>query len=172
MNYEPLQSHDFHDLVWQPPAPERFVSYDCRDESWMRPLGLGSVVKVKRALYDVRDERNELIGYTTHQPSHERPYMGLPFSSVEEPSYWTGDDERPCVQTEMINLRTGYSGVGDKRFVFWQANLSDAPKLIRGRFIQTLGEDNIRSFARRIEMESRKRAYDYFGYSAVNQPSH
>lgn len=31
---------------WQPPAAERFVEYDPADESWMRPLGLGTLREV------------------------------------------------------------------------------------------------------------------------------
>lgn len=38
---KPLKTHGLTWLVWSPPPPERFVTYDSGDEAWMRPLGLG-----------------------------------------------------------------------------------------------------------------------------------
>lgn len=32
--------------MWEPPQPSRFVTYGPEDESWMRPLGLGTVKQI------------------------------------------------------------------------------------------------------------------------------
>ncbi len=40
-----LPDRDMRD-VWSPPAGDRFFSYGPEDESWMRPLGIGTIRQV------------------------------------------------------------------------------------------------------------------------------
>jgi hypothetical protein len=144
--YKPLQTHGRTVKTWQPPHGDRFVEYDSRDEAWMRPLGLGRVVDTPEAMFDVRDERGELVGYTAHDPSRY-PSTGVmvyvcdPIGPSGYPSSigMTRDAERKIeIIAPLFRWPDGEPRIG------WRVMLADVPDLIRVKWITVLGEDNIK----------------------------
>lgn len=173
-DYKPLQTHGLCKTkrVWNPPKLGRFMAADKSDEHWMRPLmmagdggrwGTISVVPDERYpvdLYDVRDERNELIGYSSLNPCDQWnsrwPELVLNVIAPED-RYIRGaiTPEESCGYKQ-ITIRVTRWRASDEDYVAWQARFSDAFALIRGGWLKVLGTDNIREW----EYIMRQKQYD------------
>jgi hypothetical protein len=144
--YKPLQTHGRTVKTWQPPHGDRFTEYDRRDEAWMRPLGLGRIAETPEALFDVRDERGELVGYTIHDPRDYDPREAMIcILDPEGPMGFLASDRRvqkPTIRTVTIRV-CRWTWPGGEYSIGWRAMLSDVPDLILVKWITVLGEDNI-----------------------------
>lgn len=143
--YKPLQTHGRTVKTWQPPHGDRFLSYDSRDEAWMRPLGLGRIVDTPEALFDVRDERGELVGYTVHDPrDYERRGAIVCILDPDGPCGFLASGRR----VEKTHMRTAsimaylFLWTDGATRIGWRVRPRDVPDLIRVKWIQVLGEDN------------------------------
>ena len=165
--HPPLQTHSITDEKWVPPRG-RFWACEASDEDWARPLGLGEVVHVKRALYDVRafpDDR--LIGYTSYDPSeYARSYGGmvqLPIHTTDvvrwPQSFQEIESVRPT-PIETITVRVMRFGIDGKEFWTWYCELMDAEALVRAGWIECLDQDRLQEFAHRVRVEALQ-AYPY-----------
>jgi len=110
----------------------------------MRPLGLGRIVDMPEPLYDVRDERGELVGYTVHNPS-QYGSRGVvvevidPISVRDLRSHYVVRQNRRSIEIIAPLFRWPDS----EPRIGWRVMLTDVPDLIRVKWIQVLGEDNI-----------------------------
>jgi len=140
---KPLQTHGRYVETWVPPV-ERFVRYERSDERWARPLGIGTVKSELEALYDVRDERRNLIGYTVHNPMciRNRPFLTLTYA--ECPSYrrWRPEEILVRAEEREIYLEVVDYGMGNEIFRNWQASLQDSLLLIEMGWVSVMGRDN------------------------------
>lgn len=143
--FKPLQTHGRTVKTWQPPHGDRFLSYDSRDEAWMRPLGLGRIVDTPEALFDVRDDLGELVGYTVHDPrDYERRGAIVCILDPDGPCGSLASDrlaEKPHMRTASIRAYLFLLPDGAPR-IGWRVRPCDVPDLIRVKWIQVLGEDN------------------------------
>lgn len=168
--YKPLQTHGRTITTWQPPDGDRFTAYDRRDETWMRPLGLGRIVETPEALYDVRDERGELVGYTVHDPSrYGARGIVMAVSDPNGPSGYPAsvgmmrDAERKIeIIAPLFRWPDGEPRIG------WRVMLADVPDLIRVKWITVLGEDRIKQSIYDAERKVWERSRDaMYGLSAM-----
>lgn len=168
---EPLQTHGLTREVWIPPK-ERFVTYEASDEAWAKPLGLGKVETKPVDLYDVRDQRNKLIGYTSHNPAKyiEEGCMDINVRVADSPSMrrreiWGGEpiDFLKMQPYQTIRLRIYRIDMYGHNYWTWVADICDAELLARAEWIKCIGEDHIHRFA----SELRFRAYEEFGCTRV-----
>ena len=142
---KPLQTHGRTVKTWQPPREDRFVSYDSRDEAWMRPLGLGRIVETPEVLFDVRDERAELVGYTVHDPCRYGVRGAVVFVSdpIGPSGYPSSVGMRRDAERKIEIIAPLFRWPdGDPR-IGWRVTLADVPDLIRVKWITVLGEDQI-----------------------------
>lgn len=148
----PLQTHGLFDDRWEPPK-ERFVRYERSDEKWMRPLGMGTVRKIPKPLFDVRMPDQRLLGYTYANPC-ERPSMRL--SSIKDPSpQFVGKPSPAPFVERQIELRSERFAVCGELFVCWVVYTEqDAIDLIEGGFIRHIGTDNIRKLVHELRMQA------------------
>lgn len=56
--------------VWEPPQTSRFVTYGPEDESWMRPIGLGTVkqVDIGPLFIEMQDKVDHLVMEMLYEP--------------------------------------------------------------------------------------------------------
>lgn len=174
MNYLPLQSHGLCKTVevWEPPRSGRFVSYDKSDESWMRPLGIGKVVKRPNPLllvdlYDVRDEKGDLVGYSELNPIDywNRGTRDLMIGVIDSfpPVYPVRRFDQTSSVRE-IRIRISRYSVACEAYLCWQVQLYDAPALIMGKWIKAIGEDRVRELAHKAH----QRAGRYYRELSLN----
>ena len=171
LNYLPLQSHGLCKTVdvWEPPRSGRFVSYDKSDESWMRPLGIGKVVKKLNPLlpvdlYDVRDERGDLVGYSELDPVDYfnrgvRDLMIAAIDSFPRPIQFfrpESDSYMDQMKIRQIHVKASRYSVACENYLCWQVQLYDAPALIMGKWIKAIGEDRVRELAYEVHQRARE----------------
>lgn len=78
--YKPRQSHCLVETTWTPPKNEPFVSYESvvippgGEIPWPAWCGLGELFEVLIPLFDVRDERDNLMGYVQLDPTTAATY--------------------------------------------------------------------------------------------------
>lgn len=144
----PLQTHGLCDEEWIPPRSlSRFISFGREDEHWLRPLGLGTVRRIPKPLYDVRDEFGELMGFSPHDPT--RCHRSLRVACFD------GDLSfafRPTGRLKIAYLRidTAVYARGGERFTSWKSRAEDAIGLLQCGFITTAGQDMIAGSSARI----------------------
>lgn len=143
MTTKPLQTHGLFRLTWQPPRGDRFCSYDRTDEAWMRPLGLGRLVKEPEPLFDVRLEDGTLVGYTAAEPDGSLGRHCIPV--VKSPPRWVRSGYSSGGPAfDVIELRIGRYAVHREVFSCWMVySAADAAYLLRAGWIKAIGEDNI-----------------------------
>ena len=159
---EALQSHNQIERTWRPPQTGRFYSLTASDEKWASYFGIGEYVETKvRGLYDVRSiETEDLIGYTRYSPLEYGRCgrsMDVPIRTCEplmRRAYSPTDVTTP-VTFNVITVQIDRWRIDDQFFWCWFIPLEDAEALIRVRWIESLGEDNINQFAH----EARIKAY-------------
>jgi hypothetical protein len=113
------------------------------------------------ALYDVRDETFQLIGYTRHNPAVLGGYRRLPlmFSRASLQSYapWTNPSEREVLaDVNQIDLRVDVYGMGREQFWVWICPLAQSFDLLELKWVSVVGKDNRREW----EWDLRKRLAD------------
>jgi hypothetical protein len=146
---EALQTHGKYQYVWSPPKPDRFAVYERNDESWLLPLGFGTVAKTPLPLYDVRlAGTGELVGYINQNPVDTRSgrmrFSVMPDSRNYE--MWTTIDEPQIEIIELIVGRYGVESDGLRRtYLAWMADSRDAAALVRSGIL-THGPDNKEKF--------------------------
>lgn len=148
---KPLQTHGQYFEVWHPPR-SRFVTYDHRDEFWMRPLGLGCVERRLEPLFDVLDEESKLIGYTRHNPCDNRPHLDLTIVQ--------GDlifDRKARVHGLRIEVVT--YGFREEFFDTWVVPIKAAPLLVSCRWIELLGTTGLNDFIRDLRIRADEREH-------------
>ncbi len=170
----PLQTHGVHDSEWVPPVSKsRFVSYQKRDEDWMKFFGLGSFRDVLRPIYDVRTRTGgTLVGYTCYDPSDEKSkrtsdiatYSALPVCDLMKYGYHRA---RP-VHYQTINISstvfTVGNGLDSEAFRCWMVEGSDARILLDSEFITLTGPDRMIDF---IAEMRRKQRIEYIAKMAA-----
>jgi len=171
MDYLPLQSHGLCKTVdvWEPPRGGRFVSCDKSDESWMRPLGIGNVVKRPNPLlpvdlYDVRDEKGDLVGYSEWNPVdyYNRGSRDLMISAIDtfpRPVQFFRPESDPYTRRDTIReirIRISRYSVACENYLCWQVQLYDAPALILGKWIKAIGECRVRELAYEAHQRARE----------------
>lgn len=157
----PLQSHGLYDDVWYPPHDGRFCAYERRDESWMRPLGLGTIKKVLRPLYDVRLTDGSLVGYTDMLPGSAQRTLALPVLP-ENAATWRTTARATPLAYQTVLVRCGRYVAAGEMFACWELeSASDASLLIRTNWITCLGVDDIARFIYDLERKQYQRRLRY-----------
>ena len=154
---EALQTHGKYKETWHPPTSDRFTVYERSDESWLRPLGYGSVKKTLLPLYDVRLRSNgELLGYFSRNPVEVRGGQ-IMFPVLQESSrvfdlHQTEPRQDTIVDT--IQLRVSTFAFDRQMYLAWSVDDLNVPTLLRANIL-THGPDNKEQFLyelrRRIE---------------------
>jgi len=152
---KPLQTHNQYIETWRPPQSDRFTVYQQSDESWLRPLGFGTVDRVLAPLYDVRLITDEsLIGYISQDPTHHRDGR-MPISCLLDPpssfDYLMkgGMHDRETLNITTIVLRIRHYAIGPHVFQCWFAVPEDVPALVRSSYL-TFGPDNKERFVHEL----------------------
>ena len=155
---QPLMTHGLVDEVWIPPR-DPFVTYEASDESWARYCGLGRVVKRLKKLYDVRDEKGDLVGYTSYNPSDTRGHrLEIPIANrAAVRFYQTEPIQRDEIKTVEVEL--AYFRIDSETFCTWRCRLVDAEPLVRCGWIKCVGEDNKERFIDNIREKLYNRIY-------------
>jgi hypothetical protein len=160
----PLQTHGITAEFWIPPK-ERFVTYDASDEAWARPLGYGTVAVKPVDLYDVRDRTKELIGYTAYSPIQylERGRLDVKIRVAEPPRDYSRRElmgfsvSQPYQNIEVHIYEIDIHG---NRFWSWIADIRDAEKLLRAKWLKCIGEDHLESYAHALRRRAWEQQYD------------
>lgn len=140
----PLQTHGIYEDVWSPPKSNSpYCTYDRRDESWMRPLGLGTVRSELAPMFDVRDEEGKLVGYLDHSPQWSQNRNALRIAIA--PDRMRGDTWKYA--TLPIG-RVVFSGI---EFCYFVANKNALSLLVQNRGFTLSTEDQIKRFAQTLE---------------------
>jgi hypothetical protein len=167
---KPLQTHGIMVDTWIPPK-HPFVQYEPRDEAWGRYAGVGRIESRLAELYDVRDENNELIGYTKKHPveamefSRGGQYLTQVAVSVPMP-YLAHDFSKPSPYRRIaLDFRMHRFACDGDDYLSWFARLVDGELLVRSRFIECIGQDHINEFAFAIRRRYLDREYDRMGYT-------
>lgn len=144
----PLQTHKRYVEVWIAPK-EPFVRYEKSDEEWCRYFGIGTIEKVLEPLYDVRDERGDLVGYCRHNPVECRGRrLVLPVAPMLEWSEKIKPFEPPSYQR--IELNVWNHSLNGERFLCWMVHLRDAATLVQTSFITLLDRDRKDDFVHEL----------------------
>jgi hypothetical protein len=153
---EALQTHGRYRETWHPPKSDRFVTYERSDESWLRPLGYGSITKTLLPLYDVRLRSNgDLVGYLSQDPVNAiYGRMYFPILTEERFASVFRDEttlvDRPEITS--IEMRASQFANDGRRYLSWSVDDSDVPALVRSNLL-THGPDNREQFI--YELRSR-----------------
>jgi hypothetical protein len=164
---QPLQTHGQYTSRWVPPKPDRFTVYDAGDEAWARPLGLGSVEQCLVNLYDVRDERNDLVGYTGHNPEayHSRKQFSMWIGSLQDleqsemhVAQMRHDAFKPdsICRIEIRLVQLEYNG---EHFISWHVPLQYGAELMAGGFLCCIGPDHRDRYVRELRRRWEERDY-------------
>lgn len=140
-NLSPLMTSGKYDERWVPPR-RAFITYEAKDEGWARPLGIGRVVMSPAKLYDVRDRRGALIGYTGWDPTESMGIERVEILSSGMRLYSPRGRGMSPPDLRTVEIETRVLGIDRERYLTWVANLEDAEDLIRTGWI-TMGEDNM-----------------------------
>ena len=162
---KPLQTHNHYIETWIPPH-DRFTRFELSDEDWARPLGFGHVKRQLAKLFDVRDEYDDLVGYTSWNPAESDRWVHIPvMSSIPARIALDHMDSAAevCPTFKHITARVQVFRVASEgEFVCWQIDLKDAEALARCKWLTCLGEDQIHRFVyelRRKLWERGQRAF-------------
>lgn len=179
-NYVPLQSHGLKKTkqIWKPPkSHSRFWSATKEDEFWMRPLvspgdggkwGTLETVPDERYpvdLYDVRDERGELIGYSEMNPVEYLEFArGMPLQllvvGTEGLNYCLSKPvEEKYKSVEVHTLQWSAGGSSRERFLCWSVPLHYALRLVETGWIKCIGPDRKNEFFHEVRMKASERAF-------------
>lgn len=147
---QPLQTHGQYTSRWVPPKSDRFTVYDAGDEAWARPLGLGSVERCLVNLYDVRDERNDLVGYTRHNPEayHSRKQFSLWIGSLQDmdnPEMRVAQMRHDAFRPDSIchiEIRLVQIAIHGERFISWYVPLQYGAQLMDAGFLVCICPDH------------------------------
>jgi len=141
---KPLQTHGQYNEKWIPPKPDRFTIYESSDESWLRPLGFGSIERTLERLYDVRTGSDmRLVGYCQVNPVDR---YNIRLAVFPEYQQWDSDISKiACRAFDEIILTVHKYRTNREMFVCWMADLQDVEKLLRTTWL-TFGGDNLREF--------------------------
>lgn len=166
---QPLQTHGQYTTRWVPPKADRFTVYDAGDEAWARPLGLGSVERCLVNLYDVRDEHNDLVGYTRHNPEayHRRKQFSLWIGSLQDCEY----EKMSVAQTRhdafrpdsicSIEIRLVQIVISGERFVSWYVPLQYGAELMDAGFLACIGPDHRSRYVRELRQRAEERDWQH-----------
>lgn len=147
-SYKPLQTHGRFIEVWTPPK-EPFIQYEKSDEEWCRYFGIGTVEKVPEALYDVRDENGDLVGYCRANPVERRRYpIQLPVAKQFDWSTAISPTHPPSFRT--IELSVWDYDINGQQFSCWMVHLRDAADLVMTNWIVLLDRDRKHDFAHEL----------------------
>ena len=152
-----LQTHGLFEERWIPPKDDRFTRYEPRDESWARPLSRGTVQRQPMRLYDVRDDRLQLLGYVRNNPADCKSWY-LNFAVAPQPStsfHYQPDrpDQLTCVTlcVREVAWKTVHRSGGYiiERALCWVATIDGAIVLLEaGKLVS--GADNMREWTRHL----------------------
>lgn len=165
----PLQTHGKYTTRWVPPKADRFTVYESSDEAWARPLGLGSAEQCLVNLYDVRDERNDLVGYTQHNPEsyHKRKQFSLwigCLQDLEHPEMRFGQvryDSRRTDSFCRIEIRLVEFVYYGERFVSWHVPLQYGAQLMDAGFLACIGPDHRSRYVAELRQRFEERDWEY-----------
>jgi len=166
---QPLQTHGQYTSRWVPPKPDRFTVYDASDEAWARPLGLGSVEQCLVNLYDVRDERNDLVGYTQHNPEayYNRKQFSLWIGSLrdlEYPEIQVAQLRHDAFQPDSIcriEIRLVQFEICGERFISWHVPLQYGAELMASGWLACIGPDYRDRYVRELRQRFEERDWEY-----------
>lgn len=166
---QPLQTHGQYTTQWVPPKSDRFTVYDAGDEAWARPLGLGTVEQCLVNLYDVRDERNDLVGYTRNDPvAHYRRHgYTLHVHCLDCDDYPTfhrkEDRGLPCEPKPFrhIEIRLVQLEVCGERFLSWHVPLQYGAQLMDAGFLACIGPDHRSRYVAELRQRFEERDWEY-----------
>ena len=142
--------------TWIPPRG-RFVSYDSRDETWLKYFGLGENKEVPAELYDVRLPDGELVGYSAMNPnncrgSRLRFAIAEPVRYEQRSSSYSYIPPQKVTEVEvLVSWHRISTTEGSQDFSYWSVNPSDAIKLLESGWVKVIGRDNIHSKIRQIQ---------------------
>ncbi len=166
---QPLQTHGQYATRWVPPKADRFTVYEPSDEAWARPLGLGSCEQCLVNLYDVRDERNDLVGYTRYNPEsyHKRKQFSLWIGSLQDCEYKKisvaqvrHDAFRPDSICS-IEIRLVKIVISGERFVSWYVPLQYGAELMDAGFLACIGPDHRSRYVAELRQRFEERDWEY-----------
>lgn len=166
---QPLQTHGQYTSRWVPPKPDRFTVYDAGDEAWARPLGLGSVESCLVSLYDVRDERNDLVGYTRHNPAshYERKLHALHVYCLDcddYPTFRASEDRGvPCEYKPFrtIEIRLIQLAICGEYFIAWHVPLQYGAQLMDAGWLDCIGPDHKSRYVNELRRRSEERDFEH-----------
>lgn len=165
----PLQTHGKYTTRWVPPKADRFTVYEASDEAWARPLGLGSVEQCLVDLYDVRDERNALVGYTRHNPEsyHRRKQFSMWIGSLldlERPEMRVAQLRHDAFKPDSIcriEIRLVQLVYYGEHFVSWHVPLQYGAELMDAGFLVCIGPDHRDRYVRELRDRWHERDWEY-----------
>lgn len=165
----PLQTHGKYTTRWVPPKAGKFTVIEASDEAWAHPLGIGSVEQCLVNLYDVRDERNDLVGYTRHNPEayHSRKQFSLWIGCLQDLEHSEmrlaqvrHDACRPggICSIEFRLVEFAYYG---QRVVAWHVPLQYGAQLMDAGFLACIGPDHRSRYVAELRQRFEERDWEY-----------
>ena len=150
---KPLQTHGQYNEKWIPPKPDRFTIYESSDESWLRPLGFGTIERTLRNLFDVRTgDDMRLVGYCHVDPTHQRDLQLAIIEPAAHRAFFNSTTTITKPASEIITLRSRGYAINHERFLCWCVQLEDVEKLLSTSWL-TFGGDNLYEFIDDINRE-------------------
>jgi hypothetical protein len=167
-----LQTHGLYEEIWIP-EESRFWRLEKRDEKWARPLGFGSVKRHLKELYDVRDNKMDLLGYVKFNPEkHSHKTIAIQIApQVNFVSSFFHDDKLETIPVDFVHLRQRLSRFRvagpefrkpkELLYFFWMATTADAIKLLEaGQLVS--GRDNLQQWEHALHLKLREEEMNYF----------